>query len=89
MVSTPVPFCDRKATTAEVKRRTRRLHDLFRTYRPYAGRVGGLVRVLVTETSTDDRYWVGHTKAYEQVSDSFLVLKQDASGFEVTEYRAV
>ncbi|THD22447.1 CDK5 regulatory subunit associated protein [Fasciola hepatica] len=57
----------RKATTAEVKRRTRRLHDLFRTYHPYADRIGGLVRVLVTETSTDGRYWVGHTKAYEQV----------------------
>ncbi|TPP65752.1 CDK5 regulatory subunit associated protein [Fasciola gigantica] len=64
---TPAANMPRKATTAEVKRRTRRLHDLFRTYHPYADRIGGLVRVLVTETSTDGRYWVGHTKAYEQV----------------------
>ncbi|KAF7261286.1 hypothetical protein EG68_01237 [Paragonimus skrjabini miyazakii] len=64
---TPAATMPRKATTADVKKRTRRLHDLFRTYMPYAGRVGAQVRVLVTEISHDGRFWVGHTKAYEQV----------------------
>ncbi|KER25425.1 hypothetical protein T265_07108 [Opisthorchis viverrini] len=64
---TPAASMFRKATTAEVKKRTRRLHDIFRAYKPYEGRQGSLVRVLVTETSHDGRFWVGHTKAYEQV----------------------
>ncbi|KAF5399537.1 threonylcarbamoyladenosine tRNA methylthiotransferase, partial [Paragonimus heterotremus] len=64
---TPAATMPRKATTADVKKRTRRLHDLFRTYMPYADRVGAQVRVLVTEISHDGRFWVGHTKAYEQV----------------------
>ncbi|TGZ68381.1 hypothetical protein CRM22_004288 [Opisthorchis felineus] len=64
---TPAASMIRKATTAEVKKRTRRLHDTFRAYKPYEGRQGSLVRVLVTETSHDGRFWVGHTKAYEQV----------------------
>ncbi|KAF6779363.1 hypothetical protein AHF37_01447, partial [Paragonimus kellicotti] len=63
---TPAASMPRKATTADVKKRTRRLHDLFRTYMPYTGRVGAEVRVLVTEISHDGRFWVGHTKAYEQ-----------------------
>ncbi|CAL8084054.1 unnamed protein product [Calicophoron daubneyi] len=64
---TPAAKMTRKATTAEVKQRTRKLHDLFHSYRPYENRLGAVVRVLVTETSTDGRFWVGHTKAYEQV----------------------
>lgn len=64
---TPAASMTRKATTAEVKRRTRRLHDLFRSYTPYANREGCQVRVLITEVSHDGRFWVGHTKAYEQV----------------------
>ncbi|VDK23172.1 unnamed protein product [Taenia asiatica] len=64
---TPAETMMRKATTAAVKKRTRKLHDLFRTYRPFADRVGRRYRVLITETSTDGKYWVGHTKAYEQI----------------------
>ncbi|VDN33337.1 unnamed protein product [Dibothriocephalus latus] len=40
----------------------------LRSYRPYTGREGLRYRVLITETSTDGLHWVGHTKAYEQVS---------------------
>ncbi|KAL5104332.1 Threonylcarbamoyladenosine tRNA methylthiotransferase [Taenia crassiceps] len=64
---TPAAAMMRKATTAAVKKRTRRLHDLFWTYKPFADRVGRRYRVLITETSTDGKYWVGHTKAYEQI----------------------
>ncbi|VDM32183.1 unnamed protein product [Hydatigera taeniaeformis] len=64
---TPAATMTRTATTAMVKERTRKLHDLFRTYRPFADRVGRRYRVLITETSTDGKYWVGHTKAYEQI----------------------
>ncbi|CAH8862691.1 unnamed protein product [Trichobilharzia szidati] len=64
---TPAANMQRKATTAEVKLRTRKLHDLFRTYRTYDGRVGCKVRALITEPSFDGKYWVGHTKAYEQI----------------------
>ncbi|VUZ56054.1 unnamed protein product [Hymenolepis diminuta] len=64
---TPAAIMKRVATTAAVKLRTRALHNLFRSYRPYAGREGRKYRVLITETSTDGKHWVGHTKAYEQV----------------------
>ncbi|KAL5965053.1 Threonylcarbamoyladenosine tRNA methylthiotransferase [Taenia solium] len=55
---TPAAAMMRKATTAAVKKRTRKLHDLFWTYRPFADRVGRRYRVLITETSTDGKYWV-------------------------------
>uniref|UniRef100_A0A5K3FPD3 Threonylcarbamoyladenosine tRNA methylthiotransferase n=2 Tax=Mesocestoides corti TaxID=53468 RepID=A0A5K3FPD3_MESCO len=64
---TPAATMKRVATTAEVKKRTRRLHDLFRSYCPFDGRVGRVYRVLITEASTDSKHWVGHTKAYEQI----------------------
>ncbi len=54
-----------------MKKRTRVLHDLFRTYQPFAGREGKRYRVLITEASTDGLHWVGHTKAYEQVGFVF------------------
>ncbi|CAH8595250.1 unnamed protein product [Schistosoma bovis] len=64
---TPAANMPRKASSSEVKSRTRRLHDLFRSYRTYDGRVGCEVRVLITEPSFDGKFWVGHTKAYEQI----------------------
>lgn len=64
---TPAANMPRKANSSEVKSRTRRLHDLFRSYRTYDGRVGCEVRVLITEPSFDGKFWVGHTKAYEQI----------------------
>ncbi|CAH8566323.1 unnamed protein product [Schistosoma mattheei] len=64
---TPAANMPRKASSSEVKSRTRRLHDLFRSYRTYDGRIGCEVRVLITEPSFDGKFWVGHTKAYEQI----------------------
>ncbi|KAK4468343.1 hypothetical protein MN116_008137 [Schistosoma mekongi] len=64
---TPAANMSRKANPSEVKHRTRRLHDLFRSYRTYDGRIGCEVRVLITEPSFDGKFWVGHTKAYEQI----------------------
>jgi len=51
----------------EVKKRTKRMHELFHSYEPYEGRVGDEMNVLITEESTDGLYFVGHTKSYEQV----------------------
>ena len=51
-----------------MKRRTRTLTELFHSYRPYDHLVGRRQRVLVTEISHDRQYFVGHNKAYQQVS---------------------
>lgn len=53
--------------TKEVKNRTRRLTDLFQSYRPYDHKLGERQTVLVTEESHDKQHWVGHNKYYEQV----------------------
>eukprot|EP00124_Ichthyophonus_hoferi_P005457 Ihof_evm1s796 gene=Ihof_evmTU1s796 len=53
--------------TAEVKRRSRAITDLFNSFNPYATKVGQKQRVLVTEVSADGKYWVAHNEFYEQV----------------------
>ncbi|KAJ3661464.1 hypothetical protein Zmor_005859 [Zophobas morio] len=63
---TPAALLPRIAAQ-EVKRRTKRLTDLFYTYQPYEGRVGETYEILVTEVSHDKCYFVGHNKFYEQV----------------------
>jgi len=46
----------------------RRLNDLFQGYSPYGqDRLGKTYEVLVTETSHDGRFYVGHNEFYEQV----------------------
>ncbi|CAD7015249.1 unnamed protein product [Ceratitis capitata] len=50
-----------------VKKRTKRLTDLFNSYSPYEGRKGEQYTVLVTEISHDKQHYVGHNKSYEQV----------------------
>lgn len=50
-----------------VKKRTKRLTDLFNSYHPYAGREGQIYNVLVTEVSHDKLHYVGHNKSYEQI----------------------
>lgn len=50
-----------------VKKRTKRLTDLFYSYEPYVGREGQIYTVLVTEISHDKLHYVGHNKSYEQV----------------------
>ncbi|XP_045622421.1 threonylcarbamoyladenosine tRNA methylthiotransferase [Procambarus clarkii] len=53
--------------TKEVKNRTRRLTEVFHSYRPYDHKLGEKQIVLVTEESHDKEHWVGHNKYYEQV----------------------
>lgn len=50
-----------------VKRRTKRLTDLFYSYEPYGHKIGQVQDVLVTEVSHDKKYYVGHNEFYEQV----------------------
>lgn len=57
----------KRIDTVEVKRRTKELSAFFATYLPYQDRVGKVYRVLVTETSHDGNYYVGHNEKYEQV----------------------
>ncbi|XP_058064869.1 threonylcarbamoyladenosine tRNA methylthiotransferase [Anopheles bellator] len=52
----------------EVKTRTKRLTELFRSYEPYRKySIGTKQSVLVTEISHDQKFYVGHNKFYEQV----------------------
>ncbi|XP_034943306.1 threonylcarbamoyladenosine tRNA methylthiotransferase [Chelonus insularis] len=56
-----------KIPTQLVKQRTKRLSEFFQSYEPYAHKIGEIQRVLVTEISHDQKYYVGHNKFYEQV----------------------
>jgi len=53
--------------TQIVKTRSRRVTELFASYQPFDGREGRTYDVLVTEESTDKRFWVGHNQYYEQI----------------------
>ncbi|XP_028157522.1 threonylcarbamoyladenosine tRNA methylthiotransferase-like [Ostrinia furnacalis] len=57
----------------EVKKRTKQLSELFRSYEPYGHKVGETQEVLVTDVSHDKNYFVAHNEFYEQV----LVPKED------------
>ncbi|CAH0398925.1 unnamed protein product [Chilo suppressalis] len=57
----------------EVKKRTKMLSELFRSYEPYGHKVGEIQEVLVTDISHDKNYFVAHNEYYEQV----LVPKED------------
>jgi len=59
--------------TQEVKDRSRKLTELFRSYTTYDHKVGEVQDVLVTDTAHDEQHYVGHNKYYEQV----LVPKDD------------
>uniref|UniRef100_A0A1I8F2S5 tRNA (N(6)-L-threonylcarbamoyladenosine(37)-C(2))-methylthiotransferase n=1 Tax=Macrostomum lignano TaxID=282301 RepID=A0A1I8F2S5_9PLAT len=61
------PGCTREATPAEVKDRTRRLNQLFRSYTSYDDQLGSVQDILVTDVSHDKQHWVGHNKRYEQI----------------------
>lgn len=51
----------------EVKKRTKRVSELFQSYHPYTHKLGEIQEVLVTEISHDKQYYVGHNKFYDQV----------------------
>jgi len=57
----------KRIDTVEVKRRTKELTAFFHTYLPYSDRLGKIYTVLVTETSHDGNYYVGHNEMYEQI----------------------
>lgn len=63
-----------------VKKRTKRLTDLFYSYEPYKGREGQIYMVLVTEVSYDKLHYVGHNKSYEQV---LLPMRENLLGTSV------
>lgn len=64
-----------------VKKRTKKLTDLFYSYEPYSDRVGREYRVLVTEISHDKKHYVGHNKFYEQI---LLPMEEDLLGKSLT-----
>uniref|UniRef100_A0A1I8IMF7 tRNA (N(6)-L-threonylcarbamoyladenosine(37)-C(2))-methylthiotransferase n=1 Tax=Macrostomum lignano TaxID=282301 RepID=A0A1I8IMF7_9PLAT len=64
---TPAARMHREATPAEVKDRTRRLNQLFRSYTSYDDQLGSVQDILVTDVSHDKQHWVGHNKRYEQI----------------------
>uniref|UniRef100_F6TJ71 tRNA-t(6)A37 methylthiotransferase n=1 Tax=Ciona intestinalis TaxID=7719 RepID=F6TJ71_CIOIN len=66
----------------EIKKRTKRLSELFRSYEPYGHQLGKIQKVLVTEIAHDQIHYVGHNKYYEQV---LIPMDEDLTGkmFEV------
>ena len=69
----------------QVKRRTRELTSLFHSYQPYKERKGEEYNVLVTDTSHDGAYFVGHNERYEQV----LVPKEEKLMGKIFKVRVV
>jgi len=57
----------KRIPTQDVKLRTKELTEYFLSYKPYDNRIGKIYSVLVTETSHDGNYYVGHNEFYEQV----------------------
>lgn len=51
----------------EVKKRTKKLTEVFQSYTSYDNKVGEYQNVLVTELSHDKNFFVGHNIFYEQV----------------------
>ncbi|CAG9561498.1 unnamed protein product [Danaus chrysippus] len=51
----------------DVKKRTKKLSEFFRSYEPYTHKVGEIQEVLVTDVSHDKKYYVAHNEFYEQV----------------------
>lgn len=56
-----------RVPTKQVKNRTKRLSELFKSYQPYDSQVGQRQSILVTDISHDKNYYVGHNKEYVQV----------------------
>jgi len=57
----------KRIPTQDVKKRTKEITEFFHTYKPYENRLGKIYTVLVTETSHDGNYFVGHNEFYEQI----------------------
>lgn len=51
-----------------MKRRTKRLTELFHSYETYSHKVDEVQEVLITEEAHDGIHYVGHNKFYEQVN---------------------
>ena len=51
----------------DVKKRTRRMTELFQSYMPYSDRIGRIYTVLVSDIASDTLNFVGHNEFYEQV----------------------
>merc|ERR1712136_182707 len=50
-----------------IKKRTKRLAELFQSYTPYDHQLGKEQTILITEVAHDGKHYVGHNKFYEQV----------------------
>ena len=51
----------------QIKKRTKKLSELFQSYRPYEHQLGKVQKILITEIAHDGESLVGHNKFYEQV----------------------
>ncbi|KAJ3000980.1 hypothetical protein HDV02_000049 [Globomyces sp. JEL0801] len=57
----------KRINTQIVKNRSRRATQLFNSYTSYDYLVGKKQKILITESSTDGKHFVGHNKHYHQV----------------------
>nr|CAB3229500.1 threonylcarbamoyladenosine tRNA methylthiotransferase [Phallusia mammillata] len=66
----------------EIKKRTKKLSEVFSSYEPYGHQLGKRQTVLVTEIAHDKVHYVAHNKYYEQV---IVDMEEDLMGkmFEV------
>lgn len=51
----------------DIKKRTKKLSEFFKSYEPYTEQNGKVFKILVTEVSHDKNHYVGHNKYYHQV----------------------
>lgn len=70
-----------KVPTQDVKKRTKRLSEFFKSYEPYGDQVGEVCQVLVTEISHDKNHYVAHNKYYQQV---LVPMKEQFMGKMIT-----
>merc|ERR1719354_442157 len=49
----------------EIKKRTKRLSELFHSYQPFTHKLGEIHKILITEIAHDGHSLVGHNKFYE------------------------
>jgi len=69
----------------DVKKRTKRVSELFQSYHPYTHKLNEIQDILVTEISHDKLHYVGHNKCYDQVlvpmQEGLMGKKSEGSDF--------
>lgn len=68
---TPAAAMD-KVNAGEVKKRTKALSEVFKSYEPHRTKIGRIYTVLACEEATDKIHYAAHNKQY--VADLMLII---------------